>query len=372
MKALKNYLIIFLLMTITLLSVTCVNKSYAETITLEQIAEKFKSSDTVKEYQSEKWGYKISTEVTDDAIKIITDTTNVSGGKIYTNECKLQNGILSIDVTGGLMGFGLVWGIDMISCVGQLHGYTAEYMQAILNSDNVSEYTLENEGIEISETTIKINIEKMNLQENVDDVYITLDDLKDKKAFEDFGSLQLSKGYVTLYLTVNENDVKITIGEGSKLTERSYKSLCSVIEKIFDESVVDAFKSAYINFSVGNKQWEDFKIEINPEKTTMEANVFSNDSIARVTLDKSTVNVNTFKNNNITQEQNKQPSGTTETEKENKVDKQTNNLTNKNNANVSQTILPQTGIKDLLIFIVIGMIASIFFIIKLKKYKDIN
>ncbi len=69
----------------------------------------------------------------------------------------------------------------------------------------------------------------------------------------------------------------LSVAETEELTSCSYKSVLSVLEVMFDnKEVADYFKSRYSSFSEGNKEFDGFKVEINPVADDWEETIFGN------------------------------------------------------------------------------------------------
>ena len=174
---LNKVVIAFLLIVIFLSNSLYENKCYAATITLSQIAEKFKTSDFVKEYEGVT--YDITTSVNETTFIINFETTGYSEGDGHAQSFltmgiisfNLENDILTSDETTSSETVTMDIAKTMISCVAQLHGYTED-----LNREEITDYTVENEGFEIKyiskdnndEVSVKINLKQMNLPENKD------------------------------------------------------------------------------------------------------------------------------------------------------------------------------------------------------------
>lgn len=184
---LNKVAIAFLLIVIFLSNSLYENKCYAATITLSQIAEKFKTSDFVKEYESasnEDVTYDITTSVNETTFIINFETTGYSEGDGHAQSFltmgiisfNLENDILTSDETTSSETVTMDIAKTMISCVAQLHGYTEDFINEVLNREEITDYTVENEGFEIKyiskdnndEVSVKINLKQMNLPENKD------------------------------------------------------------------------------------------------------------------------------------------------------------------------------------------------------------
>ncbi len=397
MKLYKKILVFIIVLILFLSTFFWFNNSYAATITLQQVVEKLKACDFAKNYssthssESESCAVSINLDENSFTIEIsktsapLISTLEYMPAPIATSMVvytyTLQNGILSTEITSTDEA---EWAKQVFSCVAQLHGYEEESINSVLDTINTKNYTVENEGFEFKYPStsnsmkgfLKISLEKINLIQSSDDIYITLDDLNDQDIFEKgSGTLQLTRGNITLYLSMNNNKVEVSIGEPLNLSKNSYLSLCSVLEKILGNNIVSAFKNSYSDFSIGNMQWIDFDIAVNPLKTEAEKDIFENDKMVRITFDKSKITENTFSKNSQPENPNGQSSN------EQKPNDSSQNGQNASSQDESSqktqektiTKLPYAGLTyTFFIVMALVLISTIIILkLKLKKYDEI-
>ncbi len=188
----------------------------------------------------------------------------------------------------------------LVDCIGQLHGYAEGELIENLNSVDITNYTIEKQGLEIKQFEngrgqIKINIAKKIPLADVSNTYITISDLEELKQYlVGDGMAQKSVGNIIFNKNGYGENVVVFVGEKNNLTQNTYRSILSILQVMFQtEKVVDYFERNYPNASFNNKQFGGFKIEVNPEKSSIEQNVLGNDNtyqFIRLTIDKSLVN----------------------------------------------------------------------------------
>lgn len=228
--------------------------------------------------------------------------------------------------------------------------------------------------------------------------YIEVNELEEwKSSLQGEGSLTFNKDNKTDLVLVkksnydDKNNVTFTIREKDKLTENSYNSILSVLDIIFDSNNVSKyFSSTYNGFELGNKEFDGFKIEINPEFNSNESFVFDSElyklteyGAVRVTVNKEVarnkaeeglnVSSNSTLNNstNIVTTSNDNKANTSTNSNNNKINTSANS--NNNNKNTEKATLPKTGKNTMfsVVFFIIVIIAIMFYI-KNKQYKDIQ
>ena len=268
-------------------------KVYAATPTLEQIANTFNNCSTAKEYAA----YGSIWNATSNGNKL---TVSVAANDTTTNlEYTLEDSILSANFSGDDAFSGLAVTIVLTDSIGQLHGYSDGELFTTLNSDKISNYTVENEGFEIKEMSnkdyqIKIDISKKIPLIDVSKDYIEVSDLQESKRYiAGDGVVERSKGNIYFNKYGYDGKNTLLIAEKDNLTDNTYKSILSIIEVMFDSSKAsDYFKTNYSGMSVGNKEFTGFKIEINPTKTSFEEKIIpsSGYKFARITINTSLVN----------------------------------------------------------------------------------
>lgn len=314
-------------------------KVYAATPTLEQIANAFNNCSTVKEYAT--YGTVWNATSNGNKLTISVTADNTTKNLEYT----LENSILSANLSGNFTFAILAANNVLIDSIGQLHGYSDGELFSTLNSDKISSYTIENEGFEIDNFQIKIDISKKIPLIDFSNVYIEVSDLQDLKDYiTGDGSAEKNKGNIWFNKSGYDGENTLIIAEQNSLTDNTYKSILSIIEVMFDSSKAsDYFKTNYSGISDGNKEFAGFKIEINPIKTEFEELLLPSDSgceFARITIDKDLVNsaIDGKINNTENKEEYKKTynSNDTEIENSNSAEEQDNTL--------SQGDVPQTGL----------------------------
>jgi len=263
-------------------------------ITLEQIATKFNNNSTVKEYAT--YGSVWNATVNGNVFEV----TIVAAGNTSKLEYTLDGNILSSKFEGANVLIGGIVSVVIEDCIGQLHGYQEGEIASILNSDEVENYTVKKEGFEINKLNDSILEVKMDITKKLPhldktNAYFEVSDLKD---FEEFisgdGSAQKSKGNVFFWKGGFDDDVTLIIAEEQKLTNNSYKSILSILEVMFGtKNAAKYFEKNYNSISEENKEFNGFKIEVNPVKDEMEEFMLgSNGSykFLRITIDKALVN----------------------------------------------------------------------------------
>ena len=330
--------------------------SYAVTPTLEQIVNKFNNCSTVKDYASKGSVWK----ATNEENKIITSVT--TNDKTIEWEYNLEGSILKAEFSGENAFSGLILCETLTDCIGQLNGYSEGELYSTLNSDKIQDYSVENEGFEIKKTSdgtfkVQIDISKKIPLIDVCDSYIEVSDLEGIKNFiSGDGSAEKSKGKIWFNKSGYDGKNTILIAEEGELTENTYKSILSIIEVMFDSSkAADYFKENYPQILTGNKEFDGFKIEVNPTKTEFEEKLIPEDSgyrFIRITVDKEIAN--------------KGINGSSYTEKENTTYSEEKNIIKKDNT-TSNNKLPKAGKNIVVISSIIG-----FMIILLVNYRKYN
>ena len=124
------------------------------------------------------------------------------------------------------------------------------------------------------EQTIKMSMDTTKKFEVVDfsNIYITEEDIvdpDDKVNKYLHISTSQSKGNVQLSTSPSrfENNIEIQIAEEGQLTANTYKSLLSTLNVLFkNKDIVKYFTDNYSSLDIGNKEFDGFKMEVNPEE----------------------------------------------------------------------------------------------------------
>lgn len=326
---------------------------YAVTPTLEQIADTFNKSSISS---------KLEVVASANGNKLIISKNSTKF------EYNLDNNILSATFSGEDAFSGLYTAMYLVDSIGQLHGYAENELVYIFNSDEVLNYTLENEGLKVLEDesggyVLKVDISKKIPLMDFSKIYIEVSDLKDlKKYISGSGSAEKNKGYIYFHTDGSDEESTLLIAEKNQLTDCAYKSILSILEVMFESNkAAEYFKSNYPSISADNKEFKGFKIEINPPKDEWEELLIPSDSgykFMRITIDKNTIS-EVINNDNINNNMSN------------------DNINNKgaNNVVANITTMPRTGeevngfLITLYIIIVISVLCVIVLSVITKKKK---
>ncbi|MBR2678493.1 MAG: hypothetical protein IKE63_03660 [Bacilli bacterium] len=288
MKKIFKVIYICLLLSIFLIGPNV----YAETPTLQQIAEKFNSSAKVQEYATE--GIVLHATVSENKIAVSKVET---GATTMAYEFKLEGTILSgaaFTSSGEGTTVYLIFSL-LADSTGQFHGYSDGQMISTLFSRDVLNYTLENQGIEYKATTedkleFKLDIsKKIPLASNTSEYFEVLDVAINRNVISGNGKVSGSKGNLWYQKSGDNGKNTIIIAEKTKLSDNSYLSALSILTVMFNSYLAaDYFEENYSDISKGNKEFTGVKVEINPTKTTSEAADIPAEYTAfmRITIDK--------------------------------------------------------------------------------------
>lgn len=294
---------------------------------LEQVVDKFNNNTEIKKFNE--LGAKWEAIVEDNKIVINIKSEGTDINLIYS----LDKNVLFSTIPKDESFPGIIATTYLIDSISQFHGYSEGDLNSALTSGKMDDYTLENEGLEISQSSegnliVKIDISKKIPLPDLSDVYIKVEDLEHLKNFiEGNGSADLNKGNIYFHKSGYDGDNTLLIAEKDELTNNSYKSILSILEVMFNsKDVVDYFKNNYSSIS-SDKEFTGFKIEVNPIKSDFEESLIPDDSgykFLRITINKDEVNNVVLGNSNVNNNEN------------NKEDYQT-------------TVNPQTGIVEYII-----------------------
>jgi len=236
---------------------TMKNDDKKTTVSLEQIAEKFKTATTPKSYID--FSLPFSVEIEKQSLIIQANE------KEY--KYNLDNSILSITLPKDNMD-GIMMTFALIDSIEQLHGYEdGQIIQKLLNITEMLEYKIDR-GIEIvyseNNITIKVDINKRLELIDFSNYYIETKDLANVADFiKGEGCIQKNKGYVILHKCGSNEEAIITIGEKDSLTNNTYKTLLSVVEIIFGAEEKNNFASVFPK--IENKTHERYNLIIDPQ-----------------------------------------------------------------------------------------------------------
>lgn len=240
MKLIKKLALFVLLLFINLTIVK------AE-VTIDQVVESLNTGSLAQEHSQK--GGTLTAKYDEDSLDIIIKYT-------YSMESftfKLDGNIItyeydpnSLFYNSNLEMFG-----EIVSEIGILHGYNRYELNNTIISEKTYKYTLKKEGFEKTASGEKI-IFKIDTTKKVpvidlSDVYIEEKDLEDLVQFIESGrKFGYSKiiGNIYIWVKVDDNlNMEIMIGEKNQLSENAYKSLISVISKVYkNEKMTSYFK----------------------------------------------------------------------------------------------------------------------------------
>ena len=192
--------------------------------------------------------YNLDIKTSDDTIVISISNDETNDELVGT----LNNNILTYTIPKNdkniLLKGKLLYSVA--DAIGQVNGNDAGYISSILGSLDYTKMSIKRNGIEIysdKENNIyKFRVDKKFELGSVADVYFTTDDFvvfKDKLVGD--GYAQSAKGNLIFY-KIEENGKKIIyFGEPEELTTRTYNSLLSLIEVMYDKDAADLFGKAF-------------------------------------------------------------------------------------------------------------------------------
>lgn len=271
----------------------------------------------------------------------------------------------------------------LLDCIGQVHGYLPGDLYCTLKFDQMSDYTLEKDGFSVKTLENETYELKADISKTIDmsNLYFEESDLGDFGKITD-SAFFLQKGFLEIGQLPSWNtdtEFSFFIAERNNLTENTYKSLLTIINRIFDnsENVLNYFKENFPNLNVGTREFAGFKITVAPtaEEADTEYWLLNYDmayKVVNISINIDVVNELVTKKEDNTQNN----TSLAQNESNNYVDYETNEQTTVNEFKNSITKLPQTGkffnLKDCLIILAIfSTILLIFVIIKDINYKNI-
>ena len=283
----KNLSIIMLLVLI--FTVLLQTNVFATTHTLEEIVEAFKNSSDVKSFRENNQECNICIDEHNPNVLSIT-ITDSEENELSTASFELEGSILSND---HLEANDLYSVLLLVNSVGIVNGYEDRALFDTINSEEVLNYTVENEGFEIKENgdnySIKIDINKKIPLIEIDssNFYLKPEDFDKIKEIIDEGECgnQNGKNSKMAYNVVVQNDENyIYMGEEDETTESTYKSILSALEVMYGDRMVEYFKSKYPDFTEGNVQYDAFSVETDVEIDTEESPIYEGTKVVLVTI----------------------------------------------------------------------------------------
>lgn len=208
--------------------------------------------------------YNLNIKTSKDSI-----TINISNDEINDNLTgTLSNDILTYEIKKDdnniLLKGKLLYSV--IDSLGQLNGNDKGYVSSILGSLDYSKMNLKNNGIEIYSdndyNVYKFKVNKKFELGSAADVYFQPDDFnfyKDKLLGDDYA--QTAKGNLIFYkISLNGRKI-IYFAEPENLTSRTYNSLLSLIEVMYDSNTSNLFSKAYKK--IATQTYNNFSLTAN-------------------------------------------------------------------------------------------------------------
>lgn len=220
--------------------------------------------------------------------KIIISYTSSTENKDY--EYQYSNNILTTSFdTNDETGMGILK--IMLASVAENLGKSYTDIITKFDTLDLTTYSI-GEGIYFEDNGSLVNVQ---INTNVDLVikeaeYFTQSDLNINEITE--GSFNTTKDSLKLNINGTENPI-ITISESPIISTNSYNSILSVISILFNDTTTsNYFENNYSSINIGNKTFNGFKIEINPNLNDNEKLIFnSNEQIIRVTINKDQLSI---------------------------------------------------------------------------------
>lgn len=254
---------------------------------------------------------KVADDLNDYLDKIYADVEGYSGVATYANnkisvhiQASEQEYNIDFLISGNIIsneggkGFdGLANGLlftEIVRNVEKEYGISEEDIMLTLNY-GIKDLTIEKDGVEVKESddiiTYKLDFSRKMTIPQIPK-YVTVEDLTDYSEKVEDGSLQINKGYVTLYKEGDETEATVIILEKNNITSISYNSFVSLLTLMFGEVKVNNFKTTYSDFSIGNKTFDGYKIEVNAVINEWEKLLIENEinwKLTKITIDKSLI-----------------------------------------------------------------------------------
>ena len=212
--------------------------------------------------------YNLDVKTTEDTITINISNDETTDKLVGT----LDNNILTYTIPKKdkniLLKGKLLYSIA--DAIGQVNGNDNGYVSSILGSLDYTKMNIKRNGIEIysdKENNIyKFKVNKKFELGSIADVYFNTDDFvvfKDKLVSD--GYAQSSKGNLIFYKIEDNGKKIIYFGEPEELTTRTYNSLISLIEVMYDKDTSDLFSKAFKKIDTGT--YNNFNMVANYEPT---------------------------------------------------------------------------------------------------------
>lgn len=233
----------------------------------------------------------------------------------------------------------------LIDYIEQCHGYKPGAMLETFKAKEFEKFTLLNDGLNVIDNPPSAYTAQFNINTRITKIdtnaYFSDENLKEENKKNLAGNVPDSDGIGRVkYFKYNVNNkVYLVVGEQDEFTYRINNSIPTLLKAILgSEDDVKYFLANYPEVK-GNKQFEGFKVEVEPILNSTEQTEFGTEDSyrkVRITIDKEAVKTATEEHNK-TQENN----ATQETTPTSTTSSQSTATTNKASNNVNK--LPKTG-----------------------------
>ena len=284
-------------------------KSYAKEVpTLGDIVNLFNVCKSIKkDNQVPNLNVVASTQGSDIRVRVSVRTSDDPTIPLQVTNLDYSYDSISRVLTGEYVGgdtdirdYWIKYSKILIDCIEQFHGYAEGEFFDTLNTTQVANYTLADEGLRIETNSpsrfyTQINIATVIPTLDVN-TYVKEEDLTDlANNIKGDGIAKFKKGNIVFYkYTVNDKDI-LTIGELGDFTYKIDKSILTVLKVMFGTNApVDYFKTNYPSVD-SDKNFAGYTVEVNPIKSDVEQHVFSDDQsdqsykFVRITIDRNAV-----------------------------------------------------------------------------------
>ncbi len=263
--------------------------AHAAVPTLEQIRDAYNANTQMTVYATlmEK-EFIAATDTTMPNALLITIGNGQMGEEV---DFTLANNILS---NTNLEDSQMIATIFLADAIGKIYGYNyGDVFKNImlLREEYMNNVNLEEDGIEIRENndgsySFKIDISKKIQLQDLSDFYIKPSMIIGRDDDENVTSNEMGN-YVELAYRIyyNDDNTEIYVGEVTKLTNRAYKSIQSIIEALFSEDEVEYFTSKYPKFKEGLHQFDGFEIETNVNPKADDAALFDGMKVVKLVIE---------------------------------------------------------------------------------------
>ena len=255
---------------------------------LEKISKTFNSLDDVVSLNKQA-NTSLTSSSSVDSITITAKGENYNNTFVY----KLSGNLLTASGSSEDTYFAMS-STYLEAAISKLYNVKPQDVYATINSEQIKDYTVENEGFSNSTTdntvTYVLNISMPLKIIDYSNTYITESDLT---PYSDMlrtpGFVQATINGITFHKQSDDYSIVISIGEENNITDKTYNSTVSFIKMIYGDEEANHFKELFHDFKGDTKfEKEKYKIQLNPKLTETEKVLTKNSNykITRITIKK--------------------------------------------------------------------------------------